>query len=188
MRIQMKRTEKLAIVALVSMAAGACSGEVTAPEDDTAELLSMVPAPGAVDVSVGASVDITFDHAIGFGMEEFAALHEGSLTGPLVDGMWSLSEDRTVLTFTPDQQLKVATTYVVHLGAGMTDENGEHVGLEQHGLGMGGEWATESMMTGGGMGSGMGSGMGDNSQMMGDGWAHPTNGSFGMVFSFTTAG
>ena len=188
MRLEVKRIETLAIVALVALAAGACSGDVIAPEDDTAELLSMVPAPGAVDVSVGASVDITFDHAIGFGMREFAALHEGSLTGPVVDGTWALSEDRTVLMFTPDQQLKAATTYVVHLGAGMTDEQGHHVGLEQHGVGMGGQWATQSMMTGGGMGSGMGSGMGENGQMMGDGWAHPTNGSYGMVFSFTTAG
>lgn len=187
MKLDSRKLAALTLTGSLVLMAGACSDDVTGPDTDVAALLSMEPAPGSVDISVGASVDITFDHAIGFGMQEYAALHEGALTGPEVEGAWTLSEDRMVLTFTPDQQLQAATTYVVHLGAGMTDEHGNHVSLEQHGLGMGGEWATESMTTGG-MGSGMGSGMGQNDQMMGDGWAHPTNGSFGMIFSFTTAG
>jgi hypothetical protein len=172
----------------VAAALSACSDQVTAPEVEVAALLDVRPAPGSVDVSVGTTVTITFDHAIAEGMDAYAALHEGTLTGPIVDGTWDLSADLTVLTFTPAEQLKAATTYVVHLGGGMMDAQGNHVGLEEHGLGMGGQWASETMMNGG-MGSGMGhGGMGQNSQMMGEGWAHPTNGSYGMIFSFTTAG
>jgi len=117
---------------------------------------------------------------IGVGMEAYAELHEGSVTGPVVEGAWTLSEDRMVLTFAPTQALKPSTTYVIHLGGGMMDELGNHVNLGQHGLGMGGQWATQTMMTGG-------MGMGGNGHMTGTGWAHPTNGSFGMIFSFTTA-
>lgn len=176
-----------ALLAMGGFALGvvACTDDPTAPQD-VAALLSMEPAAGSMDVSVGASVVITFDHSIGAGMEQYAALHEGELTGPEVEGMWTRSEDGTMLTFEPAAPLKAATTYVVHIGGGMMDDHGNHVDLEQHGLGMGGEWATQSMMSGGGMGSGMG--MGATGQMMGDGWAHPNNGSFGMIFSFTTAG
>ena len=166
---------KLSILRRPAMALGllfvvsslaACSDQVTAPEVEAAVLLDVHPTPGSVDVSVGTVVTITFDHAIAEGMDDYAALHEGSLTGPIVEGEWALSADLTILTFTPAEQLMAATTYVVHLGAGMMDQQGNHVSLEQHGLGMGGQWASESMMTGG-MGGGMGTGgMGQNGQMM----------------------
>ena len=55
--------------------------------------------------------------------------------------------------------------------------------MERHGAGMGGQWATESMMTGG---TQHGGGMGPGGGMMGQGWQHPSNGSYGMLFSFTT--
>lgn len=176
-----------AMIALGGFTLGvvACAVDPTAPEEGAAVLLTMEPPAGSTDVSVGSSVTITFDHAIAAGMEEYAALHEGTLTGPEVDGTWVRSENGMTLTFTPAAPLKAATTYVIHIGGGMMDDQGNHVNLEQHGLGMGGQWATQSMMSGG-MGSGMG--MGQNGQMMGDSWAHPSNGSFGMVFSFTTAG
>jgi hypothetical protein len=51
-----------------------------------------------------------------------------------------------------------------------------------HGDMMGGQWATQSMMTGG-----MGMGSGSMGSHMGTGWQHPDNGSYGMVFTFTTA-
>ncbi len=68
-------------------------------------------------MTVGATVVISSDHPIALGMEEFAVLHEGSLTGPEVDGLWVLSEDRTELTFTPAEELKPETMYVIHVGA-----------------------------------------------------------------------
>lgn len=164
----------------------ACSDDATAPGvDEPAALLSVQPSPGSTDVTVGGSVVVTFDHAIAAGMEEYAALHEGDLTGPEVPGTWVMSDDRTTLRFTPTEPLKPATTYVIHVGGGMMDDHGHLVNLD-HGPAMGGQWATESMMTGG-MGSGM-MGGGHPGQHMGDGWQHPANGSYGMVFAFTTAG
>lgn len=177
----------MAAVALVS-AVAACSGETTAPQatPEPTALLSVQPAGGSVDVSVGAQVVVTFDHGIADGMEEYVDLHKGSLSGPAVGGTWVLSTDQTRLTFTPASPLEPATTYVVHIGGGMMDEDGDLVDLEMHGLGMGGAWATGAMMTGG-MGGMMGgqTGMGGH---MGSGWESPTGGNYGMVFTFTTAG
>lgn len=150
-------------------------------DDEIAALLSVQPSPGSLGVTVGATVVISFDHPIALGMEEFAVLHEGSLTGPEVDGLWELSDDRTELTFTPAEELKPGTMYVIHVGGGMMNGYGNVVNLGRHGIGMGGQWATQQMMTGG-----MGSGMGGNGGMMGEGWRHPTNGTFGMMFEFTT--
>ena len=64
------------------------------------------------------------------------------------------------------------------------DGSGHMVDLERRAIGMGGQWATGTMMT-----AGMGAGMmgGGQSTMMGSGWQHPSNGSYGMVFTFKTA-
>lgn len=160
----------------------ACSDDATGPEgEEVAALASVQPAGGSVDVSVDATVVVTFDHAIGFGMEQYAALHEGEVTGPEVSGSWSRSEDGTQLIFTPAAPLKPATTYVIHIGGGMMDADGHPVNLGMHGTGMGGQWATQSMMSGGMMGGGM---MGTH---MGAGWQHHSNGTYGMIFTFTTA-
>jgi hypothetical protein len=69
----------------------------------------------------------------------------------------------------------------------MTDVDGEPVEMKEHGPMMGGEWATDDMMMGSGMGGGMG-GNTDPSRHMGGNWDHPTNGSHGMIFIVTTAG
>lgn len=155
-----------------------CNGSTTELEEPAA-LLSVSPQAGAVDVSATAPVQIVFDHAMAAGVEAFAALHEGDVTGPEVPGVWTLSADRTTMTFAPDGALMAATTYVIHVGGAMMDDHGNAADLERHGAGMGGQWATGSMMMGpGGQGGGT---------HMGDGWRHPTNGSYGMVFAFTTA-
>ena len=146
--------------------------------DDAATLLSVSPQGGAVGVSVTETVRLVFDHAMAHGVEAFAALHERDLAGPEVPGAWVLSQDRTTLTFTPTEPLKPATTYVVHVGGGMMDDHGNVANLELHGFGMGGQWATGSMMMG----------MGNQGPHMGAGWEHPANGSYGMAFAFTTAG
>lgn len=182
----LSHVRSLATTTLIA-AAAACSGDTTTPQvvEPTA-LLSVQPSAGSVGVSVGTQVVVTFDHGIADGMEEYVDLHQDSLAGPVVDGVWALSTDHTMLTFTPASPLEPATTYVIHIGGGMMDEDGDHVDLEMHGMDMGGAWATESMMTGG-MGGMMGgqSGMGSH---MGTGWESPTGGTFGMVFTFTTAG
>jgi hypothetical protein len=139
--------------------------------------LSVQPAGGAKSVVVGDTVVVKFGHGIATGMEAYAALHEGSVAGPLVAGTWTLSQDRTTLTFVPASPLKPSTSYVIHLGGAMRDANGNVVNLEMAGMGMGGQWATQSMMSGGMA----------NGGMMGTGWQHLSNGSYGMLFTFTTA-
>lgn len=180
----MDKRSRYGAVAFVTLlfAATACSDDGTVPADDEPTiLLSVQPAGGSVDVDVGTTVVVRFDHAIAEGMEDWAALHEGSVTGPEVTGTWTRSSDGTALTFTPDAPLKPATTYAIHLGGGMMDADGHLVDLGTHGGAMGGQWATQSMMTGGMMG-------GQTGTHMGVGWQHPTNGTYGMVFVFTTAG
>ena len=166
----------LAAVLLV----GACS-DVTAPAPGPeAALLGVLPEGGATSVSVETQVVLTFSHPLGPGMEAFAVLHVGDVNGPEVGGAWSLSEDRTVLGFSPLQSLAPTTEYTVHIGGGMTDDQGRHMDLGMHGPTMGGAWVTGSMIMGG-------MGFGTNGGMMGPGWAHPNGGTYGMTFSFTTS-
>ena len=183
----MKRTSfLLGIPVLLAAFAGCSSDNVAGPGDPSVEtvLLAVAPQGGSVNVDPGSSVTVRFDHQMNPAMSEWADVHEGDVAGPEVDGAWTWSDNFMRLTFTPDHPFAPATTYTIHVGGGMMDANGRNVDLGQHGPGMGGQWATGDMMGGGPMGGGpMGGG-----PHMGDGWEHPTNGSFGMVFSFTTAG
>ena len=88
---------------------------------------------------------------------------------------WTWSADRSKLTFMPQSPLKAQTTYTLHLGGGMMDADGDDIGYQQCVEAMGGQWATRQMM-GGMMGGGM----------MGPGWEN-ANGTYGMIFTFTTA-
>lgn len=141
-------------------------------------LLSIDPLGGETGVDPGSSVSVMFDHPMQSGMEMYAALHEGDVTGPEVHGTWMWSSDRTQMTFTPDQPMMPGADYTVHMGGGMTGDHGEPVDFDSHGPGMGGDWATGEMMDPGGM-------MGGHDHM-GEGWQH-SNGSFGMVWGFTVA-
>lgn len=179
-----KHATALTLAASLVVSLGACSDTPAEPtSDEVALLLSVQPSGGSVDVAIGTAVVITFDHPMATGMEAYAALHEGSLQGPVVAGGWEASRGRTVLTFRPKAPLKRATTYVIHLGGGVAASNGHMVNLEAHGSGVGGQWVGGAMM--GGMGGGMGN---VPSTMMGSGWRHPGNGSYGMAFTFKTAG
>jgi hypothetical protein len=64
------------------------------------------------------------------------------------------------------------------MGGGITDANGRPAGYDTYGPMMGGQWIMGGMMTGTHAGMSWG--------MMGNGWRH-ANGSYGMVFTFTTA-
>ena len=158
---------------------GMVFGLSTAPAASQAVILvSVVPMGGETDIDRGSSVSVMFDHPMQDGMEMYAALHEGDVTGPEVQGGWMWSGDRTQMTFTPDQPMMAGAEYTIHLGGGMTGDHGEPVDFESHGPGMGGDWATDDMMNQGGM-------MGGHDHM-GEGWQH-SNGSFGIVFGFTVA-
>ncbi len=175
----------LALVAGLAIGATACAKDTTAPVQAPTQLLSVVPQGGATNVDPTQPVTVTFNHPLAEQMAEYASLHEGDVTGPEVSGMWALQQGDSVLVFTPDQALKRATQYTIHLGGGMMDATGNNVGFDLYGSMMGGEWATDGMMMGG---SGMGGMMGGGGQHpeMGDGW-QGSNGMYGMVFSFTTA-
>lgn len=171
--------------------ATACEEDSLTPVAEETALLSVIPQGGATGVDPTGPLVIEFSHPMMPGMEEFADVHEGDVEGPLVEGSWSWNDAFTTLTFTPTAHLKSQTRYVIHVGGGMTDQNGQHINYGTHGTGMGGQWMTQQMHQGGQHGyggghqGGMGGGMGGTG--MGEGWTHPTNGSYGMIFVFTTA-
>ena len=161
----------------------ACSESSTEPEQiDEPVLLQVTPEGDATLVHPDSSITIEFSHPMGMEMEMYVVLHDGDTSGPLVAGSWTWSEDRMKLTFQPDSPLKPATTYAIHIGGGMTDASGNHINYEEHGMDMGGQWISQQMLGNWGGGGMMGGGMGS---MMGPGWQHH-NGSYGMVFYFTT--
>jgi len=140
-------------------------------------LMAVSPVAGATGVPVGSPITFRFSGAMGSGMEQYMDLHMGDLSGAEIPMNCAWSADRTLVTCTPTSPLASRMMYAIHLGGGMTSANGGAVDCTP-GLGMGGQWIMGGMMTGthGGMGWGM----------MGSGWRN-ANGSYGMVFIFTTA-
>ena len=173
----MRPSVKVLFPLVVAGVVTAACQESVAPVGDTT-VLSVVPAGGTTNVDPKQPVVIAFSHAMGMGMQQYAALHEGDVTGPVVQGTWSWSSDGLTLTFTPAAPLKAQTEYTLHLGGGMMDSDGNLLNYDHCTGEHGGQWATSAMM-GGSM-------MGQNGGMMGSGWEHP-NGTYGMFFSFTTA-
>ena len=148
----------------------ACQGDTTGTAGDS-QLAAVSPTGGATGVTVTSKVTIEFTHAMMSGMEQYAALHEGSVTGAVVGGSWTWAADQRTLTFAPTSPLKSQTAYTIHVGGAMRDAQNHMVGLG-NGMGMGGQWANGGMM-------------GNNSSMMGAGWLMP-DGNYGMLFSFRT--
>lgn len=173
----------LALAGTVAVGVAACEDATTSVQPETA-LLSVAPEGGASDVALDAPVVLTFGHAMHSQAGEYAAVHQGDVNGPTVSGSWMIEENGRVMRFTPDHDWQANTAYAIHLGGGMMDAEGDHVDLGTNGMHMGGEWATDSMMSGG-MPGGMSGGQHDH---MGEGWDGPENGSHGMIFAFTTAG
>ncbi len=191
MRSKMGIRALIATAALVApFAIAACHSGNTGLEIGDAALLSVIPQGGATGIDPYSPIVIEFTHAMMQGMEEFPDVHEEHIEGTLVPGSWSWNVDRTHLTFSADGPLKSQTQYVIHIGGGMQDQDGHHVNYQEHGFGMGGQWMTQQMHQGGQHGYGVGQGgmgaMGGGAGM-GPGWVHPTNGGFGMIFTFTTA-
>ncbi len=174
----------LALGVLAAVAAAACgsghsqmTGPATGPTMGTA-LTGVSPTEGATAVALNASITLHFGGAMAAGMEQYMDLHMGDLSGPTVPMNCSWSGDRQTLTCTPRSPLKPHTTYAIHMGGGMMSANGVMIDYSQ-GLALGGQWIMGGMMSGthgGGMGWGM----------MGGDWRNP-NGSYGMMFTFTTA-
>jgi hypothetical protein len=122
---------------------------------------------------------VRFSQPMAGGVEQYVDLHQGGIDGPVVPMPCELSDDRSTLTCTPGQPLQSGTAYTIHIGAGMMDEGGRPVEVEDHGMGMGGQPVTGGMM--GGVHGGQSTGL------MGPGWQHPGDGHLGMAFTFETA-
>ena len=179
------RTSRMLLRAAVAIAAGACSASPTAPSssgDTGASLDAISPAGGSTNVARSSQVMIGFDHPMPPAMLAYVTLHHGGVTDSLVSCTRTWSPDSFTLTMTPMAMMDSASTYTVHVGGGMKDAMGDSVSLGMHGTGMGGQWATGTMMNGGGM---MGGGGPMAGQEMGTGWAGG-NGTYGMVFTFRT--
>lgn len=138
-------------------------------------LVAVTPAGGATGVDPAGPIALQWSHAMQGGMERFVALHQGGVAGPTVPLTCIWSGDRVTLTCTPTTALAPGTQYTVHVGGGMRDALGGSIDMGP-GMSMGGEWATGGMMGAGMMAT----------SMMGTGWRHG-DGTYGMVFSFTTA-
>ncbi|MDX2060078.1 MAG: Ig-like domain-containing protein [Gemmatimonadales bacterium] len=160
------------LIAGAAMLALGCSSGI-ADGNSEAELLSVSPRGGAVGVSATPDIVLAFSRSMMPGMEQFVALHQGGVTGPRMSIRCSWSDHQMTMTCRPDAALTPGTHYTIHVGGGMMDADGRPAGMDRHGMEMGGQWVGTEMM----------GGQGD---MMGAGWGN-ANGSYGMVFGFTTS-
>jgi Big-like domain-containing protein len=142
----------------------------------TAQLTAVSPTPAATAVAPSTTITLTFSAPMMTGMEQYIDLHQGGVSGPIVPMACTWSPDGTTVTCTPGAPLAGGTQYTIHMGAGMTDDQGHMMDLDEW-TGMGGQWAMGGMMGGTHAGQPIG--------MMGAGWTHGTH--YGMLFSFTTA-
>jgi hypothetical protein len=184
----MKRFARRWWVVVGLLGAAACGGSsqsgsqmmtgASAPSATSGTVLAaVVPTGNSVAVPTSTAIVMRFSHAMLAGMEKYMDLHEGDTSGPTVPMSCDWSPDRTVLTCSPATPLKAQTRYTIHMGDSMMDAD-DHPANMDPGLMMGGQWLTGGMMGGMHAGSPM--------SMMGSGWLG-SNGSYGMVFSFTTA-
>jgi hypothetical protein len=176
----LRHLRAIGLVSTALVAIGGCQAQLSAPADltEATAAASIVPPGGSTAVDRNAPIVITFTRPMQAGMEMYMALHEGDVTGPEVRGTRTWSDDRRRLTFAPAEPLKPQTRYTLHLGGGMRDADGGLVTLAPCATRDGGRWATGQMMSGRMMGE---------RDMMGPGWRHPDDGTYGMVFPFTTA-
>jgi hypothetical protein len=169
-----------------ALLAGACGHDMMGPDDmgghhgpaDAVALVSVSPAAGATGVAVNAPITVRFSGPMAAGMEQYLDLHLGDLSGPTVGLACGWSADRTQLTCNPTSALASHTSYAIHLGGGLMSAGGTPLDYTTYGPAIGGQWIMGGMMTGSHGGASWG--------MMGGDWRN-TNGSYGMVFSFTTA-
>jgi hypothetical protein len=174
------KTRTILLTTLGAAGFGLGCSDATAPTTAPTTLLSVSPTGG--ETGVDPQTGITMQFGGPMQMTMYVALHRGAdVAGPLVDGTWSWSADRTSLTFTPAMPLESGMSYTLHIGGAMMDADGHVIDLEQHGPGMGGSWVTQQMMDQRSMQGGM-----MMNDMTGPGWQH-ANGTYGMVFTFATA-
>ena len=179
------RPRILALLPFAALFFAACSRSDTGvgPADSAVNapsLASIQPASATTGVAPNTPVVLRFSHAMMSDMEMLVVLHEGSVTGAVVTTTATWSADRTTLTLMPQASLKGATKYVVHLSPSLKDTASRMINLSPGSM-MGGQNVSGGMMGSTSMMNGQwGQGM------MGNGW-QAANGTFGMIFTFTTA-
>lgn len=157
----------LGLPALLLM--GGCSS-IMMDSDYPTQLLSVSPQDGAAGISTRPEIVMGFSRSMMAGMEQYVALHRDGTNGPRLGMSCGWSDDRRTLTCQPGEPLAAGARYTIHVGGGMMDADGKNIGMS--GGVMGGRWATAGMM-------------GNATSMMGPGWQR-SNGSYGMVWDFTT--
>lgn len=184
--VPMLRGKALAIVGCAAGLTG-CGTRVSPTSPSTqavaATVVSISPANAMTGVDPTRPVVITFTRSMMNGMEALVVLHEGAVSGAAVGGTFAWSADRTMLTFTPAAPLKRGTMYTLHLAPSLVSADGKSIDLAAC-TRIGGQYATTTMM-GAGAQQGMMTGAWGPG-MMGSGW-RAADGTYGMVFSFTTA-
>jgi hypothetical protein len=174
----------LALIGTATLVAAGCGSEgsmMTGPEGGVGAspaLMSVSPGGGSMGVPAGTPLEFHWGTPMALGMEQYVDLHMGDLSGPVVPMSCAWTGDQTALVCTPGSPLQPRTQYMVHLGGGMVDENGQFIDMEMYGPGFGGQWIQGGMMGTGHAGTAWG--------MMGGSWRH-SNGAYGMAFTFTTA-
>ena len=116
---------------------------------------------------------IAFSQPMPARMDQYMALHPGSVNGPQVPGTVTWSADHMQMTFVPEMPLAAHTAFTLHVGGGMMD-NEDHPDDSSRCPRFGGQSVTTAMM--GNVMSGM----------MGAGW-QGAGGSYGRSFTFTTS-
>ncbi|HZD05400.1 MAG TPA: Ig-like domain-containing protein, partial [Longimicrobiales bacterium] len=96
----------LTLAGLTLLTVAACGDDAaTDPDADVTALVAIAPQGGATGVDTHTQVVAEFSHPMMHGMEAYADLHEGDLTGPVAPGIWAMSDDHMGMTFTPDEPL-----------------------------------------------------------------------------------
>jgi len=159
------------------MVFAACTGTPT--QVGSTALLTVVPTAGAINVGINATIEVRFDKPVSAGAMEPIALQIGDCPGPVVEGLWARTADGLGLRFAPLHPLDPWTQYTIHVGGGVTGEEGAIVDLELHGPVLGGIWVTREMVMGM-------TGMGMSQTHSGQEWLYAPNGMYGLAFVFTT--
>lgn len=166
------------VVCSAALSAVACADNANAPTAPAAALTAVAPSGGATNVDVATPIKLTFSGPMGQGMEAYVDMHAGTSADAVMPMSCTWSGDRTILTCTHAAPMAPGAMYTIHVGGGMMDADDMPVDLDDMVGQMGGMWLQP------GMAGGMHGGQPTN--MMGAGWMG-ANGSYGMIFTFTTS-
>lgn len=108
-------------LAVLLLIVGCGPGGSTPPTAPTVD--STTPVDGAADVSIGASIAITFSEAM-----DQATTEAAFAASPPVTCTFSWNSGDTVLTCDPDADLAVDQSYTVTVGADAESASGEPLG------------------------------------------------------------